>query len=646
MTDMDLLKKSVTRENEQPADSGGIFYFHSGPLWGQNVLPIPPTLPAYGATGRDVVLRATVYAESMWAVALGKAISKMVALPWKINDSGSSQRRIDRAQEIFLNADYGRGWATFLNKHLRDYLCTDNGAVVEIIRVANSPLAMVKGIGHLDSCRVRRTGNWKEPAIYTDLDGREHLMKWWQVAFITDMPDPSDSMFGVGLCATSRAYATIFKMAGLEQYVTEKITGGGQNAIHLIRGVSDRQLSDALITHQSEKVRAGYVNYKGQVLIPLMGNNEINVATIDLAGIPDGFNADDERNNAYIKYANAIGIPVQDIQPLNGRSLGTGKQTEVLDEAADRQGLAAWQQQWTHFVNRILLPQATTFAFTPNDVTNEKTMAEIRKLRADARSVMIADGSITPAQALQMAVDDGDAPREFLAVDQTEGQQLGDDEKPVAPEDAAVPTDDEDAPEEEEDEDERETTKAAADDFPIALDRLIAKLSRAIEEDTDALALGQTTPGQWQQDITKLLERYTAAAYKAGQNGDPLTAKDIRSVKGLVAAQVEYLDNFTLEIQGASEWQAGWNARAQMYAESIKVPYWKGATKVLPLPAMPAEGTQCLTRCRCIWDVDALDEEAGDYNAYWRRGAGDSCQTCRERAAQWSPLQIRGGELL
>lgn len=633
----DVLKRSVTRDNEQPATSG-VFFFNAGPAWGASDLAIPPQPPPYGTWGRDLILRSTVHAEDMWAVALGKAITKMIALPFDIKDSGDSTQRIKRGQDLFLNANDGAGWAHFLAQHLRDFTTTDNGAVVEIVRVADSPVAKILGIMHLDSCRVRRTGNAFEPAIYTDLLGREHLLKWYQVAFLTDMPDSAASMFGVGWCAASRAYATIYKMAGLEQYVTEKITGGGQNAIHIIRGITDRQLNDALITHASERTRAGFVAYKGQVLIPQMGNQEINIASIDLAGIPDGFNAEDERNNAYVKYANAIGIPVQDIQPLNGKSLGTGKQTEVLDEAADRQGLAAWQTMWTHFVNTRLLPSQTTFAFTINDIRNEKATAEIRKLRAEARSAMIADGTITPQQALQMAVDDGDAPKEFLAADQTEGQQLGDDEKPVE-----VSADDQ-AEATPEAEPEVETTKAS--DYPAALDRLIAKLSAAIEEQTDALALDQTTPSTWQDEIAKLIQRYSASAWKAGQKGDALTKDDIRTIKSLVSAQLAFLDNFTLEIQAADEWQAGWQARAQMYAESIKVPYWKGATKVLPLPAMPAEGTSCMTRCKCAWSVDVLDAEAGDYDCYWRRGAQDSCQICRERAAQWSPLQIRGGMLL
>ena len=63
----------------------------------------------------------------------------------------------------------------------------------------------------------------------------------------------------------------------------------------------------------------------------------------------------------------------------------------------------------------------------------------------------------------------------------------------------------------------------------------------------------------------------------------------------------------------------------------------------LPVPAMPGEGTICKTKCKCSWDIVPIDEKAGDYDAYWRRG--DSCSTCLAREQEWNPIRIRGLEL-
>jgi hypothetical protein len=70
-------------------------------------------------------------------------------------------------------------------------------------------------------------------------------------------------------------------------------------------------------TSEAEKIRRGHVVYKGAVMIPIQTDQAINIATIDLASIPDGFDVDTERRDAYLRYANALGVPVQDIQPLS-----------------------------------------------------------------------------------------------------------------------------------------------------------------------------------------------------------------------------------------------------------------------------------------------------------------------------------------
>lgn len=189
-------------------------------------------------------------------------------------------------------------------------------------------------------------------------------------------------------------------------------------------------------------------------------------------------------------------------------------------------------------------------------------------------------------------------------------------------------------------------TNAPAPKLPDSLERLLNLLSTEVADFTLELEEQGLTVDQWQRNLEQSLTRYHLAAYMAGQGSERLTPQGTATVQALVTAQLEFLDNFAVVIKSGDEWQRSWNARAAMYAESIKVPYWRGATKMLPLPAMPCEGTQCRTRCRCLWDVQELDAEAGDYNAYWIRGSGDSCQSCVSRAADWAPIRIRGGRLL
>ena len=181
------------------------------------------------------------------------------------------------------------------------------------------------------------------------------------------------------------------------------------------------------------------------------------------------------------------------------------------------------------------------------------------------------------------------------------------------------------------------------------IDWLIQRLRRIIAAATTALEsrLGEAgAVDAWQSTVTDAIGRYSLAAMMTGSGAEELRPDQLKAVKKAVEVQADFLDTFALEIQGAAAWQAGWNARAEMYASSIKAPYWQGKVKMLPLPAMPGDGsTQCLTNCGCAWDIQQLDGD-GNYDCTWVRGKNDSCQTCIARAGRWAPLRIREGAIV
>lgn len=175
------------------------------------------------------------------------------------------------------------------------------------------------------------------------------------------------------------------------------------------------------------------------------------------------------------------------------------------------------------------------------------------------------------------------------------------------------------------------------------LDRLIARLSQLVALATDALEADPAQVAAWQEELKRQLARYHQAAYLAGSGATELSTAARAAVRTDLATQLRFLGQFALEIQGAADWQRGWNARAAMYAKSIQTPYWRGATRLLPLPAMPGDGTTaCLTNCRCAWDVQELEGE-NNYDCTWVMGDAEHCQGCKQRASDWSPLKIREG---
>lgn len=187
--------------------------------------------------------------------------------------------------------------------------------------------------------------------------------------------------------------------------------------------------------------------------------------------------------------------------------------------------------------------------------------------------------------------------------------------------------------------------KVTLDGLPRPLRWLIQSLLDAIGEWWSDLAAGDLTVNEWVNQMRDALAEYHLAGFMAGNASEDVSDKALSVVADQLGVQLDYLNGFKVELQSAAEFAAGAQARAESYAPAIKVPYWTGKTKVLPLPAMPAQGTQCLNNCGCLWRVVTLDEAAGNYDAYWERHKDDSCQTCIQREADWSPVRIRDGML-
>ncbi len=436
MTDLADRKGSVTKQDYVDSPDQGVWAWS---IYDPGAMTSPvPQLPLHGSRERDRILTATLDLEDMWAAAIAKAVTKIAVRGYEVSDSDDSTRRTEFGKNLVMNFDGPSEYRGGMAKTVQDFLLCDNGWFNEVVRAGNKPGGKIQAIYHLDSFRCFRTGNLDYPVLYLDWEGTWHKLRGDQVISGSDMPSPRSRMWSRGRCAASRAFQTIIKLSAVETYFREKITGSRALALYFITGVSRQQLQDAMETSEGEKVRKGHVVYKGAVMVPIQTDQAINIATIELAGVPDGFEVTEERKDAYLRYANAIGIPVQDIQPLSGQGLGTGTQTIVLDEAAEGQGLAYFVKDFEDKINNLVMPKATIFQIKANDIRDQTAKAALDQAKATTITTLLGTtpgaGVISQQMALQMAVDEGLVPPEFLPQDVTPQGTLtdsGDQSKPV-----------------------------------------------------------------------------------------------------------------------------------------------------------------------------------------------------------------------
>lgn len=427
----EVTKHSVTKDDntDKAGRKGAVLHFWIPAALG-GIISLPPYPPGYWSWERDDTLRATKFYESMWASALYIAVSKISAMSYEV--TGDVALQVKRAQELMLEADEGMGWVQFVQKHLQDFLLTDNGAFIEIVRSSSAAGSRILGLVPLDSRRCQRTGDPDVPIIYRDLKNNMHEMKTHQIIMMSDMPSSTEPYFGVGFCAASRAYRAIYKLAALETYVAEKVSGRRPLALHFINNVTQEQIDNAIRDSENQANQRGQQAYMGAVVVSNIDPSvEPHVETIELAGLPDGFDAQQERRHAILSYADAVGFDPQELDPelLASKAQGTGSQAKVIDDKASGKGLVAYRQQLTHKLNWEVLSKSVSFYFHETDARDRQMGATIDGVIIDNMTKMQAAGTLDSVESRNYLVDKDVLDRDYMPVDITPTMSLSDSDK-------------------------------------------------------------------------------------------------------------------------------------------------------------------------------------------------------------------------
>lgn len=403
----------------------------------------PQALPAYHSQQRDWHLRSTILHEPHWAAATNIVVTQIASASWEIEPDGKSEalaRRIRKFKEILDHAEGGMGWVELISKVALDYCTTNNGAFIEIARAGRNAQAAIKGFYHLDSNRCTRTNNPRYPVQYEDLQGNIHELAAHQVIFFADMPNPDAQLYGVGLCAADRAYMHIVRMAIIEHYYREKIIGRKPQELHFVGPMSASQLNDAVTMANLEADSESRRLFMGVVIQSVLGDVPPSGYRIQLSGLPDNFDRQTELNIGLLAYANAYGLDPQELQPITGQAIGSGAQSQVLNDKAKGRGPAVFKQRLAHALNRTF-GKGAAFYFVEKDLRDKQIQTQIdlerirsiQMLAARVRTGVAGQESvplITDDQARQLLVDYDLVPPSFIVEDVTPAETVSSDDNP------------------------------------------------------------------------------------------------------------------------------------------------------------------------------------------------------------------------
>ena len=364
---------------------------------------------------RDKQLRSFALEESIFLSALGIMCSRNAGFSWKIE---APNRTAGILQDVLDTANLGEGWHDLILKTSIDLYTQDSGAFWEIVRArSGTPNSPVIGINHLDAGRCYHTGNRERPVIYVDDHGQPHVLEWYEVVTFSEMPTAIKTQYGMQYSALTRLLTKMQIQNNIDIYDYEKTAGRNYKAVHLVQGVTSQQLTDAIAQAGAAATTAGLTRFMNPIILGTL-DPKATVAhdTIEMVGMPEGWNPEEQFKQYINHIAMAFQSDYQEFAPLPGGGLGTGAQSEMLHMKSKGKGPGLFMKMISHAINFRVFPGNARFTYTEQDLEAEKQLADIKFTRAQTRQVQIMSGEITTQVARQLANDQGDLPLELLSL--------------------------------------------------------------------------------------------------------------------------------------------------------------------------------------------------------------------------------------
>jgi len=362
---------------------------------------------------RDLQLRAFWPTEPLLASAVYNIVSRNASFKWELD---GPPRTVKAVQEMFQNANFGKGWTDFITKLQVDLFTQDNGAFFEIIRSGPGRDSVPISFAHLDAGACRRTGVHDWPVIYTDRYGAEHKLKPWQVVSIEEFPSPIEKMNGIQLCAVSRVLRAAQLLRDVGIYKREKLSGNTPTSIHLVGGINEKELTDSLQQHGQHQMQQQYMRYiKPLIFAPVDPTVDVSHVELKLKSLPDNFDEETTLKWYISQLAMGFGADYQEFAPLPGGNMGTSSQSMVQHMKARGKGPALFMQLITQTLNyRNIIPRNVLFRYDEQDPAADMEKWDVLKKKADTYKVYLDGGVYTPEAVLQMQLDDGDISQEIF----------------------------------------------------------------------------------------------------------------------------------------------------------------------------------------------------------------------------------------
>lgn len=359
-------------------------------------------LPPYWSTARDRFLR-EVATQDVIATAVSLFTQKLLNVPFAIlPKNGNIQTHVRQAaslqEDLFIQSGLLAGWEFEIAKFVKDYLTQDNGGFLHLMGAGrkNGPIeGQVAGVFHLDAARCTRTGDPEFPVTYLHpADNKLYKIHFTRVIAMSAQPSPNALHFGVGLCHLSSCLRFGEEIDRIVRYYAQKM--GYQPArqiLYVKKGATLDHLQGAVNTWRAKIEAEGNDLFASTLLVaPKTSSQELDLAVLDLASTPDGFDRQQTvmADNAIV--AAAFGLDLRDFGYM---TISSERSSEAAQQKGYSRGVATFIKLFDAQLRFKVVPPHLTTSWDYVDDMQDQLQAGIQETRARTRSANLTNGTLT-----------------------------------------------------------------------------------------------------------------------------------------------------------------------------------------------------------------------------------------------------------
>lgn len=295
-------------------------------------------------------------------------------------------------QELFRNADFGRGWTSLCEKMVTDYLRQDGGAFIEVIAPGDpkaEPSGAISGLSVLDSLRCWPTGDPEYPVVYWNRKAEYHLIHRSRVLQFQDMPDSDEMIPGYGMSALSRAVAIAYREILMNRYIAAQLDDKPPPGMIGASGINDATMQRALQTYRRDQNGSDVSPEWGRLMwiYPTDPSIPLKLEVVQFSKPPEKFDWKVYTELDVDLLALAIGVDRQDLWQLTGGNIGSKGQSETMAQKARGKTIGLLRSEMERKFNDLLPPEFE-FKWKYKDTQEELERAQIAQTWAGVATSM------------------------------------------------------------------------------------------------------------------------------------------------------------------------------------------------------------------------------------------------------------------